>query len=145
MRCSKSARSAVYESAASARARHGRRLFWVREPYMGVDSAAPTDVPANTSALSSRGMGSRLYVGLSLPDLKPWKHLCRRKQHFTAQFDASTLAKKQSRASLEIVGATGRRLALQGPHGQCRRHRKRRRMKERRYLTQIPARRTSSS
>jgi hypothetical protein len=86
-------RAAVYESAA-ARARVGDR-FWVRECYIEF-SPAQHGCPQNIGALIP-GFGPHEYA--PRPDyLKPYAHLCRRKQH-----PAAAMTRSLSRASLEIT------------------------------------------
>jgi hypothetical protein len=90
-------RSAVYDSAAR-RADIGDR-FWVREPYI---EFIPTQFgcPQNIGA-KLPGFGPHLYADMP-PYLKPYKQLCRRKQH-----SGLTMSRSMSRASLEIICIRG--------------------------------------
>lgn len=86
-------RAAVYDSAAD-RARVGDR-FWVREcfiEFVPAQFGCPQDIGAFIP-----GYGPHLYGDVPA-GLKPWRHLCRRKQH-----RAADMTKPLSRASLEII------------------------------------------
>lgn len=90
------ARNAVFESAAR-RARVGDR-FWVREAYIEF-VPAQFGCPQNIKTYLP-GYGPHLFA--ETPSyLKPYAHLCRRKQH-----PGSTMSRTMSRASLEIIAQT---------------------------------------
>jgi hypothetical protein len=86
-------RGAAYASAAK-RARIGD-VFWVREPYIEF-IPAQFGCPANIGAFLP-GFGPKLYAEKPAY-LKPYAHLCRRKQHL-----AQGMTRSLSRASLEIT------------------------------------------
>lgn len=90
-------RRAVYATAA-ARAQVGDR-FWVREAYIEF-IPAQFGCPQNIGAFVP-GFGPHTFAEKPAY-LKPYIHLCRRKQHH-----GSTMSRSMSRASLEIIGLTG--------------------------------------